>query len=81
MATIPRPPGQRKVEYPTSDGKPMAETEVHRDLMVDLIGTLRDAFAADPQVFVSGDLLLFYFYCIRYVRSWFFNGGKRLRMR
>jgi len=52
MATI--------VEYPTSDGKPMAETDVHRDLMFDLIETLRIHFAADPRVYVSGDLLLFY---------------------
>jgi Uma2 family endonuclease len=60
MATIPRPPGQRKIEYPTSDGKPMAETDVHRKLMVDLIETLDAHFAADPRVYVSGDLLLFY---------------------
>ena len=31
-----------QVEYPTSDGKPMAETDVHRDLMIDLIETLED---------------------------------------
>lgn len=60
MATIPRPAGRRKVEYPTSNGKPMAETDVHRDLMLDLIATLRDRFAADPLTYVSGNLLLFY---------------------
>ena len=49
-----------QVEYPTSDGKPMAETDVHRDLIVDLIETLKVWFAADPNVYVSGDLLLFY---------------------
>jgi Uma2 family endonuclease len=57
MATTPR---SRKVEYPTSDGKPMAETDIHRDDMVDLIETLRAHFAADPMVYVSGNLLLFY---------------------
>jgi hypothetical protein len=30
----------RKYEYPTSDGKPMAETELHRILMVALIDML-----------------------------------------
>jgi Uma2 family endonuclease len=46
--------------YPTSDGRPMAETDIHRQLMVDLIQTLQDWFAADPNVYVSGNLLLFY---------------------
>ncbi len=60
MATIHRPRAGRKVEYPTSDGKPMAETEVHRDLMVDLIQTLKAHFEAVPDVYVSGNLMLFY---------------------
>ena len=60
MATAPRSKLGRQVEYPTSDGKPMAETDYHRDLMVDLIQTLEVHFAADPMVYVSGNLLLFY---------------------
>ena len=60
MATAPRSPVGRKVDYPTSDGKPMAETDFHRDLMVDLIETLRAHFATDPMVYVSGNLMLFY---------------------
>jgi Uma2 family endonuclease len=46
--------------YPTSDGKPMAETDYHRDLMLALIQTLRAYFAAEPTVYVSGNILLFY---------------------
>ncbi len=46
--------------YPTSDGKPMAETDYHRDLMLDLITTLQGYYATDPLVYVSGNLLLFY---------------------
>jgi Uma2 family endonuclease len=46
--------------YPTSDGRPMAETDYHRDLMLDLITTLQGYYAADPRVYVSGNLLLFY---------------------
>jgi Uma2 family endonuclease len=38
----------------------MAETDLHRILMVDLIQTLEAYFAADPMVYVSGNLLLYY---------------------
>jgi Uma2 family endonuclease len=38
----------------------MAETDVHRDLMADLIQTLQQRHAADPDVYVSGNILLFY---------------------
>ncbi len=60
MATTPRHTLGRKVDYPTSDGKPMAETDVHRRLMIALIQALEAHFAADPMVYVSGNLLLFY---------------------
>ena len=30
-------PTERTVIYPESDGKPMAETDIHRDLMIDMI--------------------------------------------
>jgi len=60
MATTRRTKTPRPVEYPTSDGKPMAETDVHRQDMVDLIATLQDHFAADPLVYISGNILLFY---------------------
>ena len=47
-------------DYPTSDGKPMAETELHRNLMVDLLQTLQWWFRDRPDVCVTGDLLVFY---------------------
>jgi Uma2 family endonuclease len=46
--------------YPTSDGKPMAETERHRNLMFELIKILEAFFALAPRVCVSGNLLIFY---------------------
>jgi len=50
----------KPIIYPTSDGKPMAETDLHRKEMARLIETL-DAFLADrPDVYVSGNLLLYY---------------------
>jgi Uma2 family endonuclease len=49
-----------EIYYPESDGKPMAETDVHRDLMVDLIEALKIHFQDDPNVYVSGNILLYY---------------------
>ncbi len=60
MSTAPRSRATRPVDYPTSDGKPMAETDLHRQDMVDVIETLQDHFAGDPQVYVTGNLLLYY---------------------
>jgi Uma2 family endonuclease len=47
-------------DYPTSDGKPMAETERHRDLMLDLIKTLKHHWRDQPRICVSGNLLVYY---------------------
>jgi len=49
-----------EIEYPESDGEPMAETDIHRDLMIDLIEGLKHHFQADPMVYVSGNMLLYY---------------------
>lgn len=48
------------VYYPTSDGKPMADTDVQRQVMVRVIDTLLDHFTDRPDVYVTGDLLLYY---------------------
>lgn len=53
------PPIQRN-GYPTSDGKPMAETDLHRNLMIQLIAVLQAWYADEPTTYVSGNLLLFY---------------------
>jgi Uma2 family endonuclease len=60
MSTVPMPRRVVGNGYPTTDGKPMAETDIHRDLMLDLIETLKAFYAAEPLVYVSGNLLLFY---------------------
>ena len=60
MATASRQRAIREVDYPTGDGKPMAETDVHRDDMVDVIQMLKDHFADERDVYVSGNLLMFY---------------------
>ena len=60
MATLtPMLPAQQ-VDYPEADGKPMAETDVHRQAMLDTIATLSDFFRDRPDVYVAGNLLLYY---------------------
>ena len=49
-----------EIYYPESDGKPMAETDVHRDLMIDLIEALKIHFQDDPDVYVTGNILFYY---------------------
>ncbi len=48
------------VYYPESDGEPMAETDVHRDQLIDLLIALKDYFRQDQQVYVAGNLLIYY---------------------
>jgi len=60
MATVPPRERTREIEYPSGDGKPMAETEVHLKDMIDTIEVLWDHFAAQPNVYVCGNLLLYY---------------------
>ncbi len=59
MSTIPAWVPVRMNDYPTSDGKPMAETDWHRKLMTIIIEIL-EAFFAGQRVYVSGNLLVFY---------------------
>ncbi len=50
----------REVYYPETDGEPMAETDLHRDLMAELIAELETYFEHAPDVYVSGNLLIYY---------------------
>ncbi len=53
-------PRRTKIEYPESDGKPMAETMTHRKAMNDVIEMLDHLFRDKPDVFVAGNLLFYY---------------------
>ena len=55
MATVPKQRRTREVDYPTTDGKPMAETEFHVDELIDAIQMFRDRFAGEPNVYVGGN--------------------------
>ncbi len=47
------------VDYPEGDGKPMAESDLHREIMFYIIHLLQRFFAGQ-QVYVSGNLLVYY---------------------
>jgi Uma2 family endonuclease len=60
MATVSSRVDRPVVDYPTSDGRPMAETEDHRDLLFDSIYTLKMHPRTARQFYVSGNLLMYY---------------------
>jgi len=57
-----RPAGKpsKPIEYPTSDGKPMAESDRHRDLGFYVIEALKAYFADRPDVYVSGNNFIYW---------------------
>ncbi len=60
MSTVPMPRRVVGNGYPTTDHRPMAETDLHRRLMHALIETLEAFYGEEPLTYVSGNLLLFY---------------------
>jgi Uma2 family endonuclease len=49
-----------EIVYPETDGMPMAESDLHRDIMVDLINRLKERYAKRKNVYVTGNLLVYY---------------------
>jgi Uma2 family endonuclease len=47
------------IEYPESDGRPMGESDLHRDWMIRIIELLKRRYRGQ-RVYVSGDLLVYY---------------------
>ena len=47
-------------EYPTGDGKPMAETFTRGEIMFGVRQILRDRFAEDPMAYVCGNSMMYY---------------------
>ena len=48
------------IEYPSGDGKPMAENDWQLRAILDAFGVLDHHFRDRPDVYVSGDLLIYY---------------------
>lgn len=58
MAAIPFK--QHEVYYPESDGKPVAETEIHVDELLTARFVLKEHFRDVDDVYVSGNMLLYF---------------------
>ena len=58
MPALPR--RKETVEYPSSDGQPMEETDLHCDVINDVIHGLERRYDDAPDVWVGGNLYLCY---------------------
>ena len=58
MSRLVRPPAA--IDYPSSDGKPLAESDAQRHAIHYAVGTLGQYYGERPDVYVSGDLLIYY---------------------
>ncbi len=54
------PTDRKDIEYPESDGEPMAETEIHRDAIMKSLQILIEYFKDIPDVCVSGNMMMYY---------------------
>lgn len=50
----------RVIEYPETDGQPMTESDATRTYMIYCIAALRAFFQGQPQIYVSGNLFIYY---------------------
>ena len=57
---FPYAPTETADLYPESDGKPMAETDLHIDEIHRLRQIFRAYFAEIPDVYVSGNIMMYY---------------------
>jgi Uma2 family endonuclease len=60
MATTPPLVADTELDYPASDGRPVAETPLHRDLMFYVIEMLRAWYAGNSMVYISGNMFWYY---------------------
>jgi Uma2 family endonuclease len=60
MATVPKSAIPPEIDYPDSDGKPVAETPIHRDNLLWSVHILRTWFQNEPMVYVSGNMFVYY---------------------
>ena len=58
--TLPYAPTDTADMYPESDGKPIAETDLHIDAIYRMRQMLKAYFAENPDVYVSGNIMMYY---------------------
>jgi Uma2 family endonuclease len=59
MATVP-PATPTEIEYPTTDFKPMAETGLHVDVMIETRGLVNGWYEEDADVYIGCNLIVCY---------------------
>lgn len=59
-STLKRSTGESEIYYPDSDGLPMADSDTQRKTILNLIHSLETRYAEEPDVYVSGNLLIYY---------------------
>ena len=57
---IPYAPTDATDLYPETDGEPMAASDFHLEILIQLLQTLKAHFAEMTDVYVSGDILTYY---------------------
>ena len=57
---IPAVPTDEGIFYPEEDGKPMADSDLHRRILVRTLDVIEAHFKHDASVYVSGDILMYY---------------------
>jgi Uma2 family endonuclease len=58
--SLPKTNGKKEIYYPESDGKPMAETGIHVNLILDLYQTLTTFFRQRNETAVIADMMFYY---------------------
>ena len=58
MSRLIRPPAA--IDYPSSDGKPLAENDAQLRAIHYAFGALRLRYAERPDIYISADLLIYY---------------------
>jgi Uma2 family endonuclease len=51
---------KHEIDYPESDGRPMGESDDHRDEILDLIAALKKRYMANADAYVAGNVFLYY---------------------
>jgi Uma2 family endonuclease len=60
MATTSQSAALTAQDYPDSDGRPVGETPLHFDNLTYLVQILRFRYERDPQVYVAGNMFIYY---------------------
>jgi Uma2 family endonuclease len=60
MNPITMIPSWCEIDYPETDGKPMGETDIHVQELLDVLATLKDYFRNDADIYVAGNIMFYY---------------------